>query len=553
MKGSPNTDTHSLKLRVRLTALVAIVVSAVAGLTAWTCLGLAERALENRFEDELVALEVGAVNALADIDIRIETSLARLSRHLVEDDPDLLERLLETDPESRYDLVGVAEKLANLFSLPVLELLDEDGRILSSAHWPQNAGKTDEAAPRLPAGKTVWLEIEAADGTSIARVERAPLVVGERKIDLVGGRTLSLPVLRSLAGREAEATVVPAGAPAPSTGRSLGLEGPDGRGLGRVDLVLDRATLDRLLTRLRWTVLFVVLGGAAVGTAAGAWIARRATRPVEETLRALDSVAAGQADYDFPTATRDDLEALPEAFSRLHRSLDDQQRRRAAAERVAAWREVARRVAHEVKNPLAPIRLTVENLRKARRKSPEVFDELFDDGASAILEEVEQLQRLVTEFSEFARLPEPKRVGVDIDELIDSVLALYVGEPGITVDRRRGAGIPPVQGDPDLLARAFKNLVANAVEAMGPQGGALRVETALEDGAVVVRIVDAGPGFSVEAQRHLFEPYFTTKATGTGLGMTLAYRIVTEHGGLISAANRSEGGAEVVVRLEGIR
>jgi signal transduction histidine kinase len=514
---------------------------------------VAERALESRFEDELAALEDGAVSALATIDIEIGLRLTRMNRYLVEDDPALLERLLESDPESRYDLVGVAEKLANLFSLPVLELLDADGRILSSAHWPQNAGKTDEAARRLPAGQPAWLEVEAAEGTGIARVQRVRVVVGERTIELVGGRPLDPPALRSLAGRGAAPTVVSPGAPAPTDGRSLSLEGPDGKVLGRIDLLLDRAPLDRLLGKLRWAVLVVVLVGAAVGAAAGAWIARRATRPVEETLRALESVAAGQADYDFPTATRDDLEALPEAFSRLHRSLEDQQRRRAAAERVAAWREVARRVAHEVKNPLAPIRLTVENLRKARRQSPEVFDEIFDDGARAILEEVDQLQRLVTEFSEFARLPEPKPVSVNVDELIDSVLTLYSGEPGITVERRRGTGIPLLRGDPDLLARAFKNLVANAVEAMGPDGGVLGVETASEDRVVVVRIVDDGPGFSEQAERHLFEPYFTTKATGTGLGMTLAYRIVTEHGGLISASNRPEGGAEVVVRLEGAR
>jgi len=144
-------------------------------------------------------------------------------------------------------------------------------------------------------------------------------------------------------------------------------------------------------------------------------------------------------------------------------------------------------------------------------------------------------------------------VTVDVDELVDSVLNLYAGEPELTVERQRGSGIPPVQGDPDLLARAFKNLIANAVEAMGAEGGTLRVETAVEDGGVVVRIVDGGPGFSEEAERHLFEPYFTTKASGTGLGMTLAYRIVTEHGGLIAASNRPEGGAEVVVRLEGMR
>jgi nitrogen fixation/metabolism regulation signal transduction histidine kinase len=206
-------------------------------------------------------------------------------------------------------------------------------------------------------------------------------------------------------------------------------------------------------------------------------------------------------------------------------------------------------VAHEVKNPLAPIRLTVENLVKARRQAPEMFDEMFTDGSRAILEEVTQLERLVTEYSRFARLPAPKPVPIDLDDLLDSVLVLYAGEPGLSVDRRRGRDLPPVAADPDLLARAFKNLVANAVEAMGSDGGGLVVETAVEDGMVVTRIADSGPGFDADVEPHLFEPYFTTKAGGTGLGMALAYRIVTEHGGEISASNRATGGAEVVVRL----
>jgi len=553
MRPTPDHRSHPLKLRARLMTLVVILVSAVAGITAWTCLMVAERAFERRFEDELAGVVAEAASSVDAADLEIVDRLRRTGRHLVEWDADLLERLLDPDPESRFDLIGAAGRLANQFELPILDLLDDRGRIVSSAHWPQNAGKTTGGVERLSEDTAVWLDVETASGPKVARIARHRLVLGERSLEIVGGRPLDRPFLRSLVGRGAEAVLVPPGTFGATGARALRLEDPDGKSLGRVDLILDRASLDRLLTRLRWAVLALVLVGAVVGAIAGAWIARRATRPVEETLRALDSIGAGEADYDFPRATRDDLEALPEAFSRLHRSLEDQRRRRAAAERVAAWREVARRVAHEVKNPLAPIRLTVENLLKARRQSPEIFDGLFEDGARAILEEVEQLQRLVTEFSEFARLPEPRPVTVDVDELVDSVLNLYAGEPRLAVERRRGSGMPPVQGDPDLLARAFKNLVANAVEAMGADGGTLDIETAAEDGGVIVRIVDAGPGFSEEAERHLFEPYFTTKASGTGLGMTLAYRIVTEQGGWITASNRPEGGAEVVVRLEGIR
>ena len=553
---------HPLKLRFRLGVLVGALVAVVAGATAWTCLLMAEAAFERRFDAELDA-------RIADVESRIESlehdvveRLERAERHLLEVDTRSLERLL--DPERRFELQDEATILGIQLGLPVLQILDSSGEILSSAHWPQRVGYRDAGSPGVPERAAVWSTVDTAHGPELALVGRRVVLAGTRRLDLIGGRPVDVRMLESLVGRRVAAVLVPRAGPALSTAeaeastgsrsvgvgaRSVTLLGPDGESVARIDLIVDRAPLDHLLARFRWAVLAVVAVGAMLGAVAGAWVARRATEPIEETLGALDAVAAGEADYTFPQTTRDGLEALPQAFSRLHRAVEDQQRRRAAAERVAAWREVARRVAHEVKNPLAPIRLTVENLIKARARAPEMFDEIFRDGSRAILEEVEQLERLVTEFSEFARLPEPRPVATDLDELLDSVLALYGGEPGLFVNRKRSAELPAVDADPGLVARALKNVVANAVQSMGARGGTLTVETAVEDGWVVARIADSGPGFADGAERHLFEPYFTTKAKGTGLGMALAYRVVVEHGGLISAGNRPAGGAEVVVRL----
>ena len=552
------TPQHPLKLRVRLAVLVGALVAAVAGLTAWTCLVLAERAFERRFEAELDA-------RAGEIESQIESQkldvLARLEstrEFLLEVDTSLLEALLQSD---EHDVLDAAGDLAIRYALGVLEILDADATIVSSAQWPQRTGTRDEQALEVPERIAVWSSVQTAGDPKIALLSRATVRVGTRRLEIVAGRPVDADWLGNLVGGGASAVLRPENGPVLSTTdgepfetggadtRTVTLRDGDGAAVARIDVAVDRTSLERLLARLRWAVLVLVAIGGTIGAAAGAWIARRATRPIEETLRALDDVAAGEADYSFPQATRDGLEALPEAFSRLHRSLDEQSRRRAAAERVAAWREAARRIAHEVKNPLAPIRLTVENLVKARRQAPEMFDEMFSDGSRAILEEVAQLERLVNEFSRFARLPAPKPVPIDLDELLDSILVLYAGEPGLSVDRRRARDLPPVAADPDLLARAFKNLVANAVEAMGSDGGRLVVETAVENGMVVTRIADSGPGFDADVEPHLFEPYFTTKAGGTGLGMALAYRIVTEHGGEISASNRPTGGAEVVVRL----
>jgi nitrogen fixation/metabolism regulation signal transduction histidine kinase len=273
------------------------------------------------------------------------------------------------------------------------------------------------------------------------------------------------------------------------------------------------------------------------------------TRPLAGLVRAVDAITAGRADYTFPQAGSDEVGGLVASFSRMQRSLETQQEQLLAAERVAAWREVAQRVAHEVKNPLSPIRLTIENLIKARRQAPEMFDQIFEEGTQGILEEVDQLGRIVTEFSEFARLPSPSPAPTDLDRLIDAVLALYATEPGLSVVRRREASLPEARLDPDQFSRALKNLVGNAVEAMRPGGGELTVRTGREGSTAFVEISDRGPGFREDAAGRVFEPYFTTKEKGTGLGLPIALRIVSDHGGSITTANRSEGGAQVTVRI----
>ncbi len=301
---------------------------------------------------------------------------------------------------------------------------------------------------------------------------------------------------------------------------------------------------------------FVAIGVAAVSlaVAGGAALSSRLSRPADRLVRAVDAIAAGQADYTFAQGPGDELDRLAQAFSRLQRSLELQHRRSAAAERVAAWREVARRVAHEVKNPLAPIRLTVENLVRARRQDPRLFDELFEDGARTILEEVEQLRRLVTEFSDFARLPGPRPQSVDIHGLIEVALELHVAEPGMEVVRHYARRTARVEVDPDQIGRVLKNVIGNAVEAMAEAGqeklpNKLQVRTVVDTETVEIEISDNGPGFPDGALGHLFEPYFTSKAGGTGLGLAIAYGIVTEHDGIIDAENRPEGGASVLIRL----
>ena len=223
------------------------------------------------------------------------------------------------------------------------------------------------------------------------------------------------------------------------------------------------------------------------------WIARRAAQPVAELVRAVDAIAAGREDYTFTRQTGDEFEQLVTAFSRLHRSLDLQRERAGAAERVAAWREVARRVAHEVKNPLVPIRLTVENLLRARSKAPEQFDAMFEEGSATILEEVERLRRLVQEFSEFARMPLPERKPNDLSALIDEALALWSGHVDLEIERNVPRRMDPVSVDADQFSRALQNVIGNAVDAMRDRPAPHRLELSVVDEGDWVLIVVADP------------------------------------------------------------
>jgi nitrogen fixation/metabolism regulation signal transduction histidine kinase len=221
--------------------------------------------------------------------------------------------------------------------------------------------------------------------------------------------------------------------------------------------------------------------------------------------------------------------------------------RLAASERVAAWREVARALAHELKNPLTPIAMSVELLRDARGRPD--FGEVLDESTRAIGEEVRRLRRIVDEFSRFARLPAPALAPLPAGELAQALLALYPAPPpGITLTTQVAPGLPGILADRDQLLQVLHNLLKNAFEAM-PAGGALRLSVRREGEEVLFVVSDSGAGIPAELLPRVFEPYLTTKAGGTGLGLAIAERIVQEHGGRLEVASPPGQGATFTMRL----
>jgi two-component system nitrogen regulation sensor histidine kinase NtrY len=221
------------------------------------------------------------------------------------------------------------------------------------------------------------------------------------------------------------------------------------------------------------------------------------------------------------------------------------------AQKVAAWREVARRLAHEIKNPLTPIQLCAERLRRHFAGAPPAARSLVDECTSTIVGEVESLKGLVDEFSQFARMPSPRTVPTDLSRLIADTLALYNGIFSmIRIDQRFTQGLPLVRLDPEQIRRVIINLVDNAIEAMERQGEIV-VETQRDPTNAIVRVVvaDNGPGIPASEREKLFLPYYSTKRRGSGLGLAIVRRIIAEHGGTIDVGENAPRGTRFTIEL----
>ncbi len=289
---------------------------------------------------------------------------------------------------------------------------------------------------------------------------------------------------------------------------------------------------------------------AAVAFLVAIFLARSLGRPLSVLATEAGKVAAGEA-RPLEVRGSGEVQELASAFDRMIQDLAVTRRRLAAASRVAAWREVARRVAHEIKNPLAPIRAAVETLRRLRARDDPRFDEYFDEATRTVLDEVHRIANIVTEFTRFARLPQPKPQDIDAEEITRHVLQIHkatAGEVSLAFSAQRRA--PTLRADRDQVIQVLTNLVQNALEAVkDTPGGAVTLATDTDGHYVTFSVADNGPGIAPEIAARLFEPYATTKAAGTGLGLAIAQRIALEHNGELSYVGQSANGKGAVFRL----
>ena len=472
---------------------------------------------------------------LADLDAQREVAVKRLCRDDLAVDTLLDDRSKERPPSLDYDrLVRGSMEAAGLEALWVLDSLS--GQVLAAGHEHRALGNDGAELTQLArsAGDRAYVLLLGEQEHQRFLVRSCSISRGGARVTIVGGHRFS--GLRSL---EPEQLVITAEA---GNRDEPVAELVDTEGAAQ-SVIVWRPTIDRRgPPLLLWIacVAFLALGLALIF---GGYLNRWLQSSVDELTEAATRVGRG----DFETTLRDSpggvaFPATATAFNRMTRDLRDAREQLRQTERIAAWQEIAKSLAHELKNPLSPIRLSIETLRKAHDRSHEDFDALFDESTKTILQEVERLRNIVDEFSRFARLPAPQLKKTDLREVVAQAASLHAEGEAPVKATLPGAPIEALV-DADQITQVLHNLLQNARDAAAeahPAGGAAVGLTLHEkNGAAYIRIEDNGAGISADQIEAIFEPYYTRKEGGTGLGLAITQRIVTEHGGRIDVESHT--------------
>ena len=500
---------------------------------------------------------------------------------------------ISPEPSSYVDQ---AAAFASTHGLDLLELVTGDGTIVSSAEWPARFGYKEDwltSEPDWQARGAFLKREELPEGVALALMAVGTASAGDRKLYVAGGRlldreflsTLVMPagmrvlLYRNLAPQFSASELIGASGPAPGGARlqsliqqvarqrrdvtatvgrgaeaetfhALPLTGYESGLLGVLLIGSSRRDLVELEASMLRTAITVAAAGILMGIALSWWATARITRPVRRLAESAGRVAAGDWGATVEVSSTDEMGQLAGAFNRMTHELVEQRDRLVQAERVAAWRELARRLAHELKNPLFPLQITVENMQRARESYPEQFDEVFREGTATLLGELSKLKQIIARFSDFAKMPAPEMEPVNLNEISTETMKLFEGQLAkarVRASTELDAALRPVEADREQVTRVLRNLILNAIDAM-PEGGTLTVRTvALESGARL-EVSDTGQGLTPEECERLFTPYYTTKTHGTGLGLAIVQSVVSDHKGRIAV--ESEKGKGTTFRID---
>ena len=510
------------------------------------------------------------------------------------------------DSAEYFDL---ARSLAESHQLDFLELLDSRGTIVSSAQWPAKFGYPDPSFPIRSSSsqQPAFLKLEQLqDSTALGLFTVRTSHDRDHPLYVLGGRRLDksflsamniTPEMRVMLYQNRDVSFSPDLLIYPDSSGADGARPAeklralvDGvrrtnqemtglvhwssdvgneevfdaiplRGLGNDHSLLgilligqSRRAYADLSRKIRDAALLAGGGGIVLALFLSGWAAARVTRPIEQLAGAAQSVALGNWDTRVQVSGHDEVALLASSFNQMTAELLAQKQRLVQAERVAAWRELARRLAHELKNPLFPLQLTIENLIRSRSQSPEQFEEVFRESSQTLLAELANLKGIISRFSEFSKMPQPQLQPVNVNEVLRGVAQLFQaqfhapGKPLIQCRLETDQSLRPIAADPELLHRAISNLVLNAMDAM-PQGGTLTLLTRREAQKAVIEVSDTGIGLRPEECARIFTPYYTSKQHGSGLGLAIVQSVVSDHGGTITVRSQPGKGTAFVIEL----
>ncbi|HET9837656.1 MAG TPA: ATP-binding protein [Candidatus Angelobacter sp.] len=583
-----------MALKTKLLLLVTLSITASVGAVAWLIETRAHEAFRRVEEDRTATL----VNQFRREFEHEGEEITRGVESIAASDQ-MLRTTSELSNGAEYaNYVNEAGTYAAAQRLDFLDLVAPDGAIISSAHWPARFGYKqrwflDRPGP-LPE-RAFLKHVETPQGSVLAMLCLRPVRAHGLNYYLIGGRKLDaiLQVLSPPQGLHVSIF----SSPEQGAGEVLGPAKEDissprigvliqkvladrneasttvdlGPGLTQEEilhaiplpgysdrvpavLLVGNSLEQELLLEKHIRNISLVIAGVAVfiGVIVSGAVTARVSRPIRKLAEAATEIGQGNWDVHVETSGKDEIGKLAVAFNQMTQELIGQRERLVQSERVAAWRELARRLAHELKNPLFPLQITVENLLRARENTPEQFDEVFRESTSTLLAEIANLKTIIGRFSDFSKMPAPQIQAVDLNDMVRSVTQLFQGQfnrdPGKICTELQLGDVPPVSGDPVLLRRVVENLVLNAVDAM-PKGGTLTFRTEMNEKFAVFELSDTGAGLTPEECDRLFTPYYTTKQHGTGLGLAIVQSVVSDHHGRISVSSKKDQGTTFRVEL----
>jgi signal transduction histidine kinase len=464
------------------------------------------------------------------------------------------------------------------FSLDVLMITDKDDRVLCAPHAPGKIGESNHPEVRERAGRTkgnvyfvredvtkelVSETVLVAEASRIAHdgVYAVAVAVGRRvQDDLLLALRSDLNVDARVVTADGRTVLIPASPTtkdwdtfSPDPPIKVELAGPDDMPVAIIEIAVSDGDLEGLLRNLTLILAALALGALIGVVLIGLLVARRTARDLDQLVAGSLAAARGDLDHRVPVRSEDEIGAVAAAFNFMMEDLRSSKERLVIAERIAAWQEIARRLAHEIKNPLTPIQMAMDTLRKTWRKKHPSFGEILEESTATVMEEADRLKHIVSEFSAFARMPKPEFQRLDLNELVRSALALYHG--GTTsIEIKLAPQLPQIDADKNQLNQVVLNLVENARDAISQRAdGHIIVSTRRGDAGdrAMLLVEDNGPGIPGDLKDKVFAPYFTTKHAkgGTGLGLAIVHRIVSDHGGRITVADTLGGGARFAIEL----